>query len=124
MNQKSHQSRHLKGARSQKEFRRKLKRQMTRAEHLLWLQLKNRNFKNLKFRRQHGIGPYIVDFYCAEKHLVIEVDGDIHAETEQIQKDKFRENYLKNLNLHIIRVFNNDIYANMDGVLEYLNEQT
>ena len=97
---------------------------MTYAEHQLWIHLKNKNFKGLKFRRQHGIGPYIVDFYCPNYKLVIEVDGDVHACDEQIQKDLIREKYLKSLNLKVVRVFNNDVYANIEGVLSYLDEQT
>jgi very-short-patch-repair endonuclease len=63
----------------------------------LWSRLRSRQLQGLKFRRQHGIGAYIVDFYCPEQSLVIEIDGDSHADTAQIVKDKQREKYLKSL---------------------------
>ena len=102
------------------DFKRKLRSEMTRAENKLWLWLRSKQFQNLKFRRQHGIGPYIVDFYCSERRLVIEVDGDVHAEEKQIAKDQERENYLKGLGLQIIRYRNNDILENLEGVMEDL----
>jgi len=77
----------------------------------------------LKFRRQHGIGHYIVDFYCPEKRLVVEVDGDVHAYGEQIIRDKEREDYLKALGLQIIRYRNWDILTNLEGVVEDLFNQ-
>lgn len=104
-------------------LKRKLRSEMTPAENKLWLKLRLRQFQNLKFRRQHGIGPYIVDFYCSEKRLVIEVDGDVHAEKLQIEKDQIRENYLRGFGLQIIRYNNNDILKNIEGVLENLLEQ-
>lgn len=93
---------------------------MTPAENKLWMRFKNRDFKGLKIRRQHGIGPYIVDFFCPEKKLVIEVDGDIHALDDQIKKDNQRELYLKNLGLQIVRYYNNDILGNLEGVMQDL----
>lgn len=101
-------------------LKRKLRSEMTPAENKLWLRLRSKQFQNLKFRRQHGIGLYIVDFYCPAKGLVIEVDGDIHAEEKQVIKDRKRENYLKGLGLQIVRYVNNDILTNIDGVLEDL----
>lgn len=106
-------SRHL-------ELKRKLRSEMTPAENKLWIRLRSKQLQNLKFRRQHGIGPYIVDFYCPEKKLVIEVDGDVHAELEQKAKDQEREDYLKKLGLQIIRYRNNDILQNLECVLEDL----
>ena len=93
---------------------------MTPAENRLWLQLRAGQFQNLNFRRQHGIGPYIVDFFCAEKRLAIEVDGDIHAFEGQIKKDKERENYLKNFGIKIIRYNNHDILTNIEEVMDDL----
>jgi very-short-patch-repair endonuclease len=77
----------------------------------------------LKFRRQHGIGPYIVDFYCSEQSLVIEVNGDSHADPDQTLKDQLRDNYLQSLGLRVIRYFNDDIVKNLDGILEDLSEK-
>lgn len=96
---------------------------MTGPEKQLWLQLRSRQFQGLKFRRQHGIGPYIVDFYCPERLLVLEIDGDSHAGTEQILKDQERDSYLNSLGLQVIRYLNGDVTNNLAGVLEDLQKQ-
>ena len=72
---------------------------MTEPEKRLWSRLRARQFESLKFRRQHGIGPYIVDFYCPRRSLVIEVDGDTHWEKGEQLKDRKRDAYLTALGL-------------------------
>lgn len=104
-------------------LKRRLRSGMTGPERLLWWKLRARQFLGLKFRRQHGIGPYIVDFYCAERSLVIEIDGDTHAEPNQIQKDVLRDRYLQSLGLHVVRYRNDDILKNLDGVLYDLEKR-
>ncbi|MEK6546570.1 MAG: endonuclease domain-containing protein [Nitrospinota bacterium] len=101
-------------------LKRKLRGEMTFAEKRLWLRLKGKQINGLKFRRQHGIGDYIVDFYCPEKRLVIEVDGDVHAYVKQIERDREREGYLKALGLQIVRYTNWDILTNLEEVVEDL----
>jgi very-short-patch-repair endonuclease len=98
---------------------------MTGPEIRLWSRLRARQRQGFKFRRQHGIGAYIVDFYCPEQSLVIEIDGDSHADAAQIvkDKDKQREKYLLSLGLRVIRYTNDDIVKNLDGVLEDLSER-
>jgi very-short-patch-repair endonuclease len=64
-----------------------------------------------------------VDFYCPEQSLVIEVDGDSHADADQMLKDQLRDRYLQSLGLRVIRYFNDDIVKNLDGVLEDLAEK-
>jgi very-short-patch-repair endonuclease len=96
---------------------------MTGPETRLWSRLRARQLQGLKFRRQHGIGPYIVDFYCPERSLVIEVDGASHADADQIPKDQLRDRYFQSLGLHVIRYINDDILKNLDGVLENLAER-
>ena len=100
--------------------RRLLRSQMTPAETRLWLRLRAKEFLGLKFRRQHGIGPYIVDFYCPERSIVIEVDGDVHASEGQRLKDRAREEALRNLGLQIFRYTNDEVLTNLEGVLENL----
>ncbi len=100
--------------------RRLLRSQMTPAERRLWLRLRAKEFLGLKFRRQHGVGPYIVDFYCPERSIVIEVDGDVHAKELQGLKDRMREEALRNLGLQIFRYTNDEILTNLEGVLEDL----
>ena len=102
------------------DLKRRLRSNMTCPETRLWLRLRARQLQGLKFRRQHGIGPYIVDFYCPEQSLVIEVDGDSHAGADQILKDRQRAKYLQSLGLHVIRYINDDILKNLDGVMEDL----
>lgn len=105
------------------DLKRRLRSDMTGPEIRLWSKLRARQLQGLKFRRQHGIGAYIVDFYCPEQSLVIEIDGDSHADAAQIVKDKQREKYLQSLGLRVIRYINDDIVKNLDGVLEDLTER-
>ena len=103
-----------------KDFNKQLRGNMTDVEMKLWYSLKDRRFCGLKFRRQHPIGPYIVDFYCAEKHLIVELDGGQHAVNEK--KDRERDQYLEGKGYLVIRFWNNDILANIEGVLQRLKE--
>ena len=113
----------LKGHKENLNVKRRLRREMTPAEMRLWTRLRLKQFYGLKFRRQHGIGPYIVDFYCPAKSLVIEIDGDIHTSKNQICKDRLREEFLKSLNLTAVRYSNDDILKNLEGVLEDLAQR-
>lgn len=102
-----------------KNRRRALRSDSTNAEKILWSHLRN-SYLGLKFRRQHGIGEYIVDFYCPAKRLVIEVDGDSHFDDAQIQYDKLRTEYFNKLKIDIIRFTNLDIYHDMERVSEVI----
>ena len=93
---------------------------MTPAEQLLWTKLRSKQCHSFKFRRQHAIGPFIVDFFCPEESLVVEVDGDVHAEKTQRIKDRQRERHLRSLGLQVIRYTNHEVLNNLDGVLEHL----
>ena len=116
-------TRTLKGNSENLPRKRGLRSEMTRAENSLWLRLRARQFYSLKFRRQHGIGPYIVDFYCPEKAVVIEVDGDIHAATDQEFKDRQRERDIQSLGIQVIRYTNDQVLSNLEGVMEDLAKQ-
>jgi very-short-patch-repair endonuclease len=105
------------------DIKRRLRSNMTGPEARLWSRLRARQLQGLKFRRQHGIGPYIVDFYCPEQSLVIEVDGNSHADADQVVKDKQREQYLQSLGLRVIRYINDDIVKNLGGILDDLAER-
>ena len=111
------------GQASHLDLKRRLRSNMTAQEARLWSRLRARQLQGLKFRRQHGIGPYIVDFYCPEQSLVIEVDGDSHPDADQIVKDERRDRYFQSLGLRVIRYINDDILKNVDGVLEDLAER-
>jgi len=90
------------------------------SEVLLWLQIKNKKFKELDFDRQKIIGNYIVDFYCASKGVVIEIDGISHDDKGKY--DTKRENYLVSLGLYVIRIADIDVKQNLSGVMEYLEQ--
>ena len=113
----------IRGQANHLDLKRELRSNMTGPETRLWSRLRARQLQGLKFRRQHGIGPYIVDFYCSEQSLVIEVDGDSHADADQIVKDQLRDRYFQSLGLRVIRYINDDILKNVDGVLEDLAER-
>jgi very-short-patch-repair endonuclease len=96
--------------------RKELRNNSTPQEIILWVYLKKSQL-GFKFRRQHSIGGYIVDFYCPLKKLVIEIDGSQHYQKNAVKYDAIRSNFLKGLNLRILRFSNGDINANMEGVL-------
>ena len=98
----------------------RLRAEMTPAEQLLWTKLRSKQCHSFKFRRQHAIGPFIVDFFCPEQLLVVEIDGDVHAEKKKTTKDRQRERYLRSLGLQVIRYTNHEVLNNLDGVLEHL----
>jgi len=87
-------------------------------EALLWLQLKSKKLNGLDFDRQKIIGNYIVDFYCAEKDVVIEVDGSSH-DSKQLE-DAERDQFLNRLGLTVIRLSAQDVLQNMEGVVSFL----
>jgi very-short-patch-repair endonuclease len=94
----------------------------TPAENLLWQKvLRGKQFRGYKFLRQKPIGPYITDFYCAELKLVIEIDGDSHA--EKLSYDAQRTAFLESHGLHVLRYANRDILNNLAGVYEHLHSQ-
>ena len=97
-----------------------LRQEQTQTEIILWSKLRNRQFEGLKFRRQHPVGQFVVDFYCHEKRLVVEVDGGIHEKEDVKERDENREFELKNFGLRIIRIKNEEIEQNIEKVLEKL----
>jgi very-short-patch-repair endonuclease len=77
-------------------------------------------FAGRKFRRQHPIDRYIVDFICIEKKLIIEIDGATHSTTKEVVRDAERTRVLESLGFHVVRVTNLDVYKNPEGVLEMI----
>jgi very-short-patch-repair endonuclease len=96
---------------------RELRQPQTPAEERLWSCLRDSQLEGLKFRRQHPIGPFIVDFYCAQKRLVIEVDGDSHFTDEQMEYDRARTAWLEEQGCKVIRFTNTDVMDSLDEVL-------
>ena len=102
---------------STKEKRRELKKGMTECEIILWSHIRN-NLLGVRFRRQYGIGSYIADFYCPSLKLVIELDGSQHFTEEGLEYDKIREDFMKSLGIKTLRFNNNDVWNNIEGILE------
>ena len=95
-----------------------LRKKQTKAEEYFWELVRNRKFLGLKFRRQHQIGPYIADFYCDSKKLIIEIDGKVHNTREQKQKDLKRDKYLTSLGNKVLRFSNADVINNIEYVFD------
>jgi very-short-patch-repair endonuclease len=103
-----------------KDKRKYLRNNSTPAEIALWKILKGKQLNGLKFRRQHSIGKYIVDFYCPKHKLAVELDGNYHFEEEQIKRDGIRDKFLNEAGIKVIRIENENIFKNTDMVLNYI----
>ena len=97
---------------------RELRNDLTEAEKHLWHELRRRNL-GVKFRRQVIIGQYIVDFVCFEKKIIIEVDGGQHMDNES---DQLRDQWLGSQGFKVLRFWNNEVFSNLEGVLENIIE--
>ena len=102
------------------EFAKTMRTNATDAEYLMWQLLRARRFMNLKFRRQHVIAPYIVDFYCHELGLVIELDGSQHGTDDAIKYDAERTRFLEALDLKVMRYWNHEVLGRTDVVMDDL----
>ena len=101
---------------------RELRKNMTKQERILWNILKDKQFYGYKFRRQHPIENYIVDFICREEKIIIEIDGGQHNQPSDIEYDKKRTLFLESQGYTVIRFWNNDIDKNLDGVFKELQK--
>ena len=108
----------MKPADRKTEYSRALRSNLTDAEQFLWRHLRGRQLEGCKFRRQHPLGPYIVDFVCLEKKLVVELDGGQHA--LNVAYDLHRDTWLKENGYSTLRFWNDDVFKNSDGVLEVI----
>lgn len=93
----------------------------TRAEAKLWSMLRARRYRDAKFRRQHAVGPYVVDFACVASRLVIELDGPSHANPEQTAFDAHRTAFLQNAGWRVVRIPNEVVFAADDGLYRALD---
>jgi very-short-patch-repair endonuclease len=96
---------------------RSLRRTLTPAEMKLWTSLRNRQLDGFKFTRQEPIGPYYADFACRERRLIVELDGGQHSESAA---DQVRDHKLAELGYRLVRIWNNEVIENIDGVLQHL----
>ncbi|OIR18027.1 hypothetical protein GALL_13530 [mine drainage metagenome] len=99
-------------------YAREMRNRMTDAEALLWMMLRNRRIAGAKFRRQHPVGRYILDFYCDEKRLGIELDGGQHSEA--VEYDKQRDSWLRVQGIQVLRFWNNQMLTETEVVLEVI----
>ncbi|MHB9101850.1 MAG: DUF559 domain-containing protein, partial [Sulfuricella sp.] len=106
-----------------REFARELRQNQTDAENLLWMLLRDRRFAGQKFRRQHPLPPYVIDFYCHEEKLAVELDGGQHA--DNIEYDEARTKFIAEQGIRVIRYWNNQVLQETESVLQHLwNELT
>ena len=106
-----------------KSIRKRLRNNSTSAEATLWNMLKNRQLEGRKFRRQHSLDNYIVDFYCSSDKLIIELDGDPHGDYIQIQKDERRDQELEKKGYTILRFENRLVFQDPDFVRETIKSK-
>ena len=104
------------------QYGRELRKESTKAEKLLWAELRNRKLNGLKFRRQHPLDKFIVDFYCNEKKLVVELDGSVHEEKINKDYDEARTAMLAGLNVIVLRFQNEEVINNLKDVLNKIRE--
>lgn len=104
-----------------KPLARNLRSAMTPQESLLWSFLRRKQIWGVQFFRQRAIGNYIVDFYAPSVKLVIEIDGSQHSEPEMVEQDRIRDDYLKNIELHVLRFENGQVEHCLDLVLIDIN---
>ncbi len=105
-------------AKNLKPFRKSLRKNATDAERKLWSKLRNKQLMGFKFHRQYSIQQYILDFYCPEKRLAIELDGSHHAEDETREYDQNRTNELQAHNIKVLRFWNSEVTSNINAVIE------
>jgi len=103
-------------------LRRQLRNSATPAEATLWRRLKNSGADGYKFRRQHGIGPYVLDFYCPLLRLAIELDGSVHEQYGQAVHDAMRDAFLNEQGITVMRFRNEVVWTNIEAIVEAVKE--
>src|SRR5713226_1868105 len=101
---------------------RALRRDLTPGECILWQALRRRRLAGLRFRCQHPLGPFILDFCCPERHLVVELDGAGHQESDQQEYDNRRTEHLQSFGYRVLRFRNREVLHDLDGVLARIRE--
>ncbi|HEX5124294.1 MAG TPA: endonuclease domain-containing protein [Rhodanobacteraceae bacterium] len=114
---KGQTNRNILGAHLQRELR----NAPTDAERLLWSHLKSRQIEGCKFRRQHPYGDFILDFVCLERRIVVELDGSQHVDATTY--DEKRSRFLQLAGFRVLRFWNNEVFGEMDGVLEVIRRE-
>jgi very-short-patch-repair endonuclease len=99
-----------------------LRRAMTEVEKMLWQRLRDRQVNGFRFRRQHPVNEFIVDFFCYEAMLVIEVDGSVHTDSYQMERDTERTRILNRLGIRVVRFTNAEVETEMEKVIDRIKE--
>lgn len=103
-------------------LRRKLRKQATRAENFLWYHLRNKKIAGYKFRRQHSMGRYILDFFCAEKMLGMEVDGYTHLDPVIRANDRVRQQWIEQHGVRVMRFTDGEVLEETEQVIEKIRK--
>ena len=106
-----------------KQRRRELRRNQTEAEKTFWMHVRNRQFYGMKFFRQYSTGPYILDFYCPELKLAIELDGGQHTQDDKQEYDAVRSAYLKAQGINVMRFWNHEVLNDAESILTMMAEK-
>jgi very-short-patch-repair endonuclease len=101
---------------------RQLRREMSLPEVLLWSELRGGRLDGLKFRRQHPVGPYVLDFYCPSAHLAVEIDGWSHATEERPEQDEIRDMRLAERGVRTLRIPAAEVLRSVDDTLSTIRE--
>ena len=107
---------------NQKTLRQTLRNNATAAEAILWRALKGKRVEGLKFRRQFGVGHYVIDFYCPEIRLGIELDGGVHKTSYTHEYDEMRSRFLAENGIRVLRFDNEVVYTNVEGSIEAIRK--
>ncbi len=102
---------------------RDLRRTMTLPEVLLWQHIRSRRLNGIRFRRQHPIGPYILDFFCEDARLAVEVDGESHSQAEAVEHDKRRTEWLNARGISVLRIPARDVLSELAAVVDHIQRQ-
>ena len=102
---------------------RDLRRTMTLPEVLLWQQIRGRRLDGIRFRRQHPIGPHILDFFCEDARLAVEVDGESHSQAEAVEHDNRRTEWLNARGISVVRIPARDVLSELAAVVDHIQRQ-
>ena len=102
---------------TEKEKRRNLRKNMPKAEAIVWSRLRGKEILGCKFRRQYSIGPYVVDFYCPALKLAVEIDGDSHFQEGTKDRDRSKEAFIESFGIQFLRFTNAEVYGDLESVL-------
>lgn len=116
---------------TEKEKRRQLKKNQTCCEKIVWIYLRDRKTLGYKFRRQNSVDRFVIDFYCPELKLAVEIDGNVHDKSDQKEHDDRRQEYIEKYGISFLRITNEELLANpnmafkrIEGAIKNLEENT